>query len=1189
MLERITEIAGGIIEFDGHGVGCSIDRIDGTINAGEKKVCTFFVTKEGGALNTEYQDRRNDDGEFRIKGVVYSSDHRVKVNTETFSGFNCRIEYEIDASELRNGDVIEGNFSVITNCGEWFIPYCISVIYVRSELVENMRSLESFSDFAKENCEAALRLCESSEFLTLPFMENTEYAALYQALRPTAGRNNLLEEFLIGTGMKYPVTVSITDAHKPYVRSEMRTSDYINICRDTWGFVQLNVSTDSDFIILMKDTITSEDFADDIYALEYKIDEGRLHSGLNMGRVIIESVRQRFVINIKIDAKGFERSRKSSEYRKHIAKSMKYYVEYCTKTDEADNYLDLLRAELYELIPLDEKNSRIILAIAWYNIMKGDVENAQRVLSRIKGTIVDEKSTISTEYCILYYLCYIMDNGTATLDTLLKLLYRCYEETGELILFQMLLNVEPFWADEPLKRLEIIRQKFDEGCHAPWLYIEACKIYVNNPELIEKLESFELNCLWFGAKEGIISIELAEYVSAFAVSMRREINWLYLRMLFKLYESHGSESILKAICNVLLKGDVRSPKYFEWYERGIEQDIRLTKLYEYYIYSMPQDYEGAIPRKVLLYFSYTSSLDVPSRITIYRNVVNYYSLDEQIRISYAGQIEAFVIDQLLKGYIDEGMAELYNNILYEDMVDNRISSPLAKMLYAAKFCCTNKKIRKLVVCYKELNQEQELIPWNGVAYTVLPSDNFIAVGVDIEGRRYVGLDIKVKNVFKNKSLLEACKRVNPNQELIKLRDRLELIDRSNKGDVKVYGMLELLQSNNIRYIYKADIVARLAAHCRDNVELVPETLLGVDKRLIGFEDRDLFVEMLTANERYQRAFELMRLYGWENISDKSLVETVSRMIVEFRFDKNVVLLNMARDCFLRGCFNQRILEYLLYNYNGDSRTMLDILRGAEASGCRKFDFAERIFSQLMFTGNYEQLDEVFAVYSKENQKDETVVQAYLAIKSRDYLLKNGTVLEDMFEVTEQFIRAGRKLTDVTKLALCKYYSTLDELSDERRSICSRLIYSYCRVGVIFSFYQKLGRFIKLPDGLEDKVIVEYQAEKDSRVMLRSRILPDDIGYLEEMIPHMFEGFFVKVITLLRKEILEYEIVVEGAVAASGKVSLDDDSAGLIGEGRNIMINRMLDAKENNDLGRVILNAQSYALLDGVTDKLFTLL
>ncbi len=1174
MIERIKDIADGIFDMDGFGAGCSVDRVDDTINAGEKKSCTFFVVKEDGSP---------------VKGVVYSSDHRVKVNTEAFLGHNCRIEYEIDASELRNGDVIEGNFSIITNCGEMYIPYCISVIYGHGDIINDVRTLESFSEFARDNWETASKLCESAEFLSLPFMDNAGYIALYQALCTNVEKDNLLEEFLVGTGMKSPITISGVDMSQSYVRSEVRTSDYISIRRNTWGFVQLKVGTDSDFIILAKDTITSDDFIDDIYTLEYKIDMGRLHSGLNCGKVIFESVRQRCVININISANGAERDKKSAAYKRLLVQSMRHYVDYCTRIEESEKYLNLLKSDFYDMASLEQKNPRIVLAVAWYNIMKGYTEDAENTLNRIRGTIVDEKTTISAEYCIYYYLCYLLGNGTANLDTLLRLIHRCYDETKDLVLFQIMLSVDAFWNNDPVKKLAAVKRKFMEGCYAPWLYIEACKIYIDNPKNIVRLGSFELNCLWFGAKQGIISAELADYVSTFAGSVTREHNKSFLKILTKLYETHDSTSVLKAICNILLKEDTRLPEYFKWYARGIERDFRLTRLYEYYIYSMPKDFDEPIPKKVLMYFSYTNTLDVPSRITIYRNIVKHYSFDDQIRAGYAGQIESFVVDQLLKGYIDEGMTELYNDILYEDMIDSHIAKPLTKMLYAARFTSANKKIRKIVICYKELNKQQVLVPWNGVAYAVLLSDNFVVVGEDAEGRRYVELNIKIKNVFENKSLVQACKKVEPEQELIKIRDNLELIERSNRGEIKVYDMLELLQNSSIRDIYKVDIVTKLAQYCSNRADLVPEAMLNIDKSLISAGDREIFLEMLMSHERYQRAFELMSIYGWEYISDRSLVDTTSRMIVEYRFDKNTILVNMARDCFLRGCFNQRILEYLLCNYNGDSQTMLEILRVAASGGCKRFDFSERILSQLIFTGDYKQLDEVFDVYFKENQKDETLVQAYLAIRSRDYLNNDENVPAGVFEVTEQFVRAGRRLTDVTKIALCKYYSALSELSDDQKNICYRYINAYYRRDIVFSFYQKLGRFIKLPDNLEDKIIIEYRAEKDSSVKLRSRILPDNTGWSEEVLIHMMEGFFVKVITLLRGEVLEYEVMCNGETAVAGQISLDDDSAGLIGEGRNTMINRMLDAKERNDLGRVVLNAQNYALYSTITEKLLTLL
>lgn len=1172
MIERITEIASGIFDKGGYEAGCSVDRIDDVINAGEKKVCDFFVIKKGGT----------------VKGVVYSSDHRVKINTASFSGQKCRIEYEADARGLRNGDVIDGQFSIVSDCGEWFIPYHISVIYVRSELAESMKSLESFSELAKNNWEAALRLCESPEFLTLPFMQDTGCAAVYQALRNTAGRNNLLEEFLIGCGAKQPVTVSIT-GEQDYVRSEISSSDFISIKRDTWGYVNLKVTTDSDFIILMKDTISAEDFENDICTIEYKVDAGKLHSGKNSGRVIIESVRQRFVINVNIDARVHEKDKKEIKLKNSFVRAMRYYIRFYTRQNEPDKYLELLKNELYEMIPLDEKNVRIILAVAWVSIKKGDMEDAARILKRIRSSVIDGDSGISVNYCIYYYLCYIARVGGESLESLLRLLNICYSETKEWIIFRLLLIVEPEWEADPAKKLGVIKEAFDKGCHAPWLYTEACRLYIMQPELIESMGSFELNCLWFGAKEELLPFELSETVSTFATG-KTVADRLYLRILMRLYNTHKSIGILKGICNILLKGDMRQPECFEWYARGVEYDIKLTRLYEYYVYTMPADFDRPIPRMVLLYFSYTNTLDVPSRIIIYRNVIRHYLTDEQIRMCYAGQIESFTIDQLLKGYVDEGMAELYNNVIYEDMIDRRIASVLPKMLYAASFTCANKKIRKIAVCYRELNYEQILVPWNGVAYAVLFSDNYVAVGIDADGRRYAGLDIKVKHVFENKGLVLACKRINPKQEIIRMRESLALFDADLNRESVHYEMLELLRNENIRDSFKAEIVAVLTDYYREHVDMAPEGLLGADRELIGFGDRQSFIEMLAVHDRFQRAFDLMELYGWKEVSDKSLMDTVSRMIVELRFSKSAVLLEMARSCFERGCFNQRVLEYLLNNFNGESYTMLEILRAAVSAGCRRYDFSERVLSQLIFTGQYKYLDEVFQIYYGENQKDELVVQAYLAIRNRAYLTENEEVPELVHSVTEQFILAGRKMADVSKLALCKYYSSQQGITEEQKKVCSKFVHEYCRAGIIFAFYQKLGRFIRLPDGLEDRVIVEYRTGEDCIVRLRTRILPDDNEWHEEVLAHMFEGFFVKVFTLLRGEVLEYEIYDgDSQPAVTGRESLSDECAGILGTGRNVMINRLIEARESKDMGSLVLNAQSYELLDKVTGEIFTLL
>lgn len=1173
MIERITEIANGGVVDKSCEAGCSVDRIEGTINAGDRKTYDFYVI-------------RND--EEPIKGIVYSSDHRVVLKTREFYGHSCRIEYEVDAGRLRNGDVISGQFSIINNCGEWFIPYIISVIYAESQFAESMSSLEKFSALAESNWNEALRLCESSEFLKLPFMADGRCSALYQALKQNIDKNNFLEEFLIGTGAKLPVSISIENTKESFVRSEMRSSDYINIKKDGWGFVQLHVSTDSDFIILNKSTVTAEDFTDGRYALEYKVDIGRLHGGCNLGRIIIEGIRQRFAVNIKIDAKGVQRDRKSAKYRKLTLDCMRYYINYYTGKKDSDKYIDLLKNNLYELIPLDEKNVRIILTIAWTNIVKGDTEDAIRILNRVRGNIMDSGSRVSPEFCICSYLYFIVGGGNENKDTLLKYLHKCYDETGDMAVLRILVKLDTALEEEPGRKLDILKDRFNEGYKSPWIYLESCRLYSEHPELINELGNFELNSLWFGAKEEIISLALAEKAGRLALTVKAGYH-LCFRLLEKLYSVHKSAEILRGICSILVRKDIRSERYFKWYAEGIDCDIRVMKLYEYYIYSMPDDFEDPIPRMVLLYFSYTNTLDLLSKIRIYRNIIRYYASDEQIRTCYAGQIESFTIDQLLRGYADEGMAELYNNVIVEDMVDRRIAPVLPKMLYAAEFVCRNKKIRKIVLCYKEIRHEQVLVLHGGKTYAVLVSDNFVMAGIDADGRRYADIDITVTPVFKNRGLSSVCKKMCPDNDIIKMREGLALLDRNLNGDIETYEMLGLLAKDEIRQSFKKDIIAELIRYYGQRKGLVPEALLNVDKSLIGFDDRALFIDMLAVHERYQKAFQMMQAYGWKNVSINNLMETTSRMIADLRFDRNEMLLDMARDCFNNGCFNQRILEYLLYNYNGDSQTMLSLWRTAVASGCKRYDFSERVLSQLIFTNNNYYLDEVFAVYYEENRKEEVLVQAYLAIKGREYLEEDKEVPERIFEVTEQFVSAGRRLADVTRLALCKYYSAVSGLSQEQKNICGRFIHEFCHRGIILSFFQKLSKWIELPDGLENKIIIEYLTKTKNTVFLRTRIMPDNENWQEEELVHVFEGFCTKVITLLSGEVLEYEIMDdEDGLVRSGTYTPNEESAGILGCGRNIMINRMLDARAKKDMSGIVLNAQSYVLLDEVTADIFTL-
>ena len=52
--------------------------------------------------------------------------------------------------------------------------------------------------------------------------------------------------------------------------------------------------------------------------------------------------------------------------------------------------------------------------------------------------------------------------------------------------------------------------------------------------------------------------------------------------------------LLHAICSILIRGSQRGKELFPWFAKGVEADVRLTRLYDYYLYTLPEDFEGPL-------------------------------------------------------------------------------------------------------------------------------------------------------------------------------------------------------------------------------------------------------------------------------------------------------------------------------------------------------------------------------------------------------------------------------------------------------------------------------------------------------------------------------------------------------------------------------------------------------------------
>ena len=109
MRERINRLARGIIDTEVPEITIqpeSLERV--AVDAGGLEKKELYITSQNG---------------LHIKGLAYSSNPRVRVLTASFGGLRNHVMYEIDSEYLEHGDMIEGEFVLVTNGGEFTLPY----------------------------------------------------------------------------------------------------------------------------------------------------------------------------------------------------------------------------------------------------------------------------------------------------------------------------------------------------------------------------------------------------------------------------------------------------------------------------------------------------------------------------------------------------------------------------------------------------------------------------------------------------------------------------------------------------------------------------------------------------------------------------------------------------------------------------------------------------------------------------------------------------------------------------------------------------------------------------------------------------------------------------------------------------------------------------------------------------------
>ena len=301
MREKINRLAAGNIDID----------------LPEAVIKPVFIEQPVRASSvTTVELHINTENSIVIKGLLYSSNYRVRLASKSFGGLKNLIPLEVDASYLGIGDIIEGSIKAVTNAGEFVVPYKFTTFSNKtSGILSELKDIKDFLLVYKEDRESAVRIFEYKDFTEALFMNDFTYRALYNAFSGKNNKMSALEEFFIGCGVKSRIEIRSPRSSYVFNAKEPENEFEFKIRKSIWGYISLNVSSEEDFIQIQRKQVTDTDFENDELLYSFKVIKERLKVGINKASIRFSNIYTDFRVNIEIINSVEDRLCRSEERR----------------------------------------------------------------------------------------------------------------------------------------------------------------------------------------------------------------------------------------------------------------------------------------------------------------------------------------------------------------------------------------------------------------------------------------------------------------------------------------------------------------------------------------------------------------------------------------------------------------------------------------------------------------------------------------------------------------------------------------------------------------------------------------------------------------------------------------------------------------------------------------------------------
>lgn len=1181
MRARIGQIAAGRFNGTKPILAFSEETIDLSVIEGRSEAGSFVIESTN---------------QIKICGIVYSTNPRMECLNPHFEGEKVRIRYQFNSKGLTEGDTCEGKFVIVCNQIEYSLSFCARITRLYAEASTGaVKSLDDFTRLAASNWDEAYHLFYNRNFLnTIPY-DNVYERLTYEGFACARPSGQNMEEFLIGVNKKQPVSISVDKSEEIFMASKEPQSGCFTITKDNWGYTEIRLRTDCEFIKLSKPVLTLDDFIGKTYLYEYIIDASAMHAGRNFGRIYIDGVYQSFTIDITAGVRDDDGSISDIAVTKDIKECMVGIMELYTSfrlkrivTGVWANETISILNHLHALVP-DEHMYELMKAQAF--IINRQRQEAKWILDDFKHSNPDKKAPIWGYYL---YLMTLLEREPSYVDNMtheVELIF--YENPDSVLLFWVLLFLRDQYFDDSAGKLKDIKYWVLRGCSSPYLYIEAYYLISQDPYLIKELSVFELRILSWAVKEKALTKELAGAIFE-AVDLAGGFDNRVYELLTAAYEICPEAEYVGIICSYLIKGHKNDTCFHKWFELGIENKLRLTGLYESYLITMDDRQISPVPKIIQMYFSFDNKLPYRKLAVLYNNIIAAKETEPEVYHKYRKAMGRFAMDQVQLRHIDDNLAVLYEDMLELGFINEELSAAFSDIIYTHKLIVFDKRIVRAIIYQNEMKEPQIVPVTDQCAYFELFSNDYVILFEDSRGYRYVkSISYRLQRLMDAEKYLDRCISLSPDRPQYIVSHFKHVKDYSDftKDDLKLFK--PVFYSESFSDSYKAVMGYRILKYCQlhDYEDYVRPFLQSINFDTLQKDARKYLIDMLVSNRLYEKAYDMAMEYGIDMLAAASKVVLCENALKVQHVDDDFMV-QLAISAFKTGKYSDLVLKYLCENYTGPTDELINLWHAADKFSISSMKLDERILEQGIYTQiEPEKISDIFMEYYKR-AGNEKLILAYISLVAHGYLHSGGCKADFIFDIIEKRFIGNRTLNDACQLALLKHFAEKTDITQAELEIEDTLLKYYIYNNMYFDFFARLDYRLLEKYFLYDKAFLQYESTPGTHVVLHYSRDEDGEEFNSEDMVEMYDGIYVKTFVIFFGELIRYYITEEHDNSIEVKESNRLTCNNIPGDNdhsRYNLINEMIISDTLSDETTLKSNIDEYKRLDAATKQLFKLI